>query len=156
FKTHVKPLQHEGLIDVWHDRDISVGAEWEREIDEHLKAADIILLLVSPDFMDSDYCYSIEMKLAIERHERGEAIVVPIILRPVDWTGAPFAKLQALPKDAKPITDWVTQDNGFLNVTKGIRKMVKELNTKRSVNSAATSEKTGKGLSVQPTITPQI
>ncbi len=157
FKTHIKPLQREGLIDMWDDRDISVGTEWEREIDKHLSADDIILLLISPDFMDSDYCYSIEMKKAVERHERGEAVVVPIILRPVDWRGAPFGKLQALPKDAKPITDWVTQDSGFHNATQGIRKVVEELNIKRSVNSAATSEKTARELSsAQSTITQQI
>src|SRR5215470_9381349 len=76
-KTHLRPLQRQSLIDVWYDRDISAGAEWEQEISEHLNTAQIILLLVSPDFMDSDYCYSIEMKRAVERHQRGEACVIP-------------------------------------------------------------------------------
>ena len=74
-KAHLKPLQRQGLIDVWHDRDIGAGAEWEQEIKDQLNAAQIILLLVSPDFMDSDYCYGIEMQRAIERHELGEARV---------------------------------------------------------------------------------
>src|SRR5713101_6405857 len=80
-KVHLIPLQRQGLIDIWHDRDISAGTEWEQEISQHLNAAQIILLLVSPDFMASAYCYGIEMQRALERHELGEARVIPIILR---------------------------------------------------------------------------
>jgi len=127
--AHLRPLQQEGLIELWHDRDISAGAEWDREISEHLNAAQIILLLVSPDFMNSDYCYGAEMKRTLERHARGEARVIPIILRPIHWKGAPFGQLQVLPTDAKPITDpyWYDLDMAFFNVAKGIRKVVIEL-----------------------------
>src|SRR5713101_9728744 len=104
-KTHLRPLQRQGLIDVWYDRNISAGTEWEPEIKEHLNSAQIVLLLVSPDFMGSDYCYSIEMKQALERHARGEAKVIPVILRSVYWHGEPLGKLQALPTDGKPVTD---------------------------------------------------
>src|SRR6266567_4739155 len=120
-KNHLFPLKRAGIIDVWHDREISAGTEWEREIDKHLNSAQIILLMVSPDFMDSDYCYSIEMKRAMERHERGEARVIPVILRPVYWQGAPFGKLQALPTDAKPITSWANKDEALFDVAEGIR-----------------------------------
>ena len=89
-KSHLRPLQRQHLIDVWYNRDINAGVEWEREIDKHLNEADIILLLVSPDFIDSDYCYSIEMQRAIERHDNGEAQVIPIILRPVYWRELTF------------------------------------------------------------------
>src|SRR5216684_5186433 len=89
-KSHLRPLQRQGLIDVWHDRDISAGTEWEREINQHLNEAEIILLLVSPDFMNSDYCYGVEMKRAIERHERGEARVIPVILRTTIWQVEPL------------------------------------------------------------------
>src|SRR5437867_12063493 len=82
-KRHLRPLQRQGLIDVWHDRDISAGTKWEEEIDKRLNEANIILLLISPDFMDSDYCYGTEMKRALERHERGEAHVIPVILRSI-------------------------------------------------------------------------
>src|SRR5947208_10061471 len=82
-KAHLRPLQRQGLIDVWHDRDINAGQEWEQEISKHLNEAQIILLLISPDFMDSDYCYSKEMQRALERHEHREARVIPIILRHV-------------------------------------------------------------------------
>src|SRR5437660_81371 len=102
-EKQLRALQRQEIIDLWHDRDISAGTEWEREIDKHLNTARIILLLISPDFMGSDYCYGKEMKLAMERHERREARVIPIILRPIYWQGAPFGKLQALPTDAEPV-----------------------------------------------------
>ena len=138
-KKHLKPLQHEGLIDVWHDRDISAGLDWEHEIKQHLDEAQIILLLVSPDFMASDYCYSKEMKQALERHKRGEAYVIPIILRHVDWQRAPFGKLQSLPTDGKPVKSWQDQDKAFLTVEEGILKAVEQLNTKPFVRLSITS-----------------
>ena len=109
------------------DRKIGAGKEWENEIDKHLNAADIILLLISSDFLASDYCYDVEVQTAMKRHDAGEARVIPIILRPVDWSGAPFSRLQALPKDAKPVTDWPNRDQAFLNVAQGIRAAVEEL-----------------------------
>jgi len=128
-KTHLRPLQRQGLIDVWHDRDIRAGAVWEQEIRRRLNEADIILLLVSPSFMDSDYCYSIEMKRAIERHKKNEASVIPIILEYVYWQVEPLKNLQALPTDAKPIVSasWHSQNEALYNVTDGIRKVVMEL-----------------------------
>jgi hypothetical protein len=126
-KAHLRPLQRQGLIDVWHDRDISAGTEWEQEISQHLNAAQIILLLVSPDFMDSDYCYGIEMKRAIERHERDEARVVPVILRPTLWRETLLGKLQALPKDAKPVISWSNVDDALFSIAEGIRDIVIKL-----------------------------
>ena len=122
-KAHLRPLQRQGLLDVWYDREISAGTEWEQEIKKHLDAAKIILLLVSPDFMDSEYCYGIEMKRALKRHQRGEARVIPIILRPVYWQGI-LGTLQALPTDAKPVVSslWYNVDEAFFDVTEGIRK----------------------------------
>jgi hypothetical protein len=127
-EKQLRVLKRQGLITVWHDRDINAGTEWEREIDKRLNTAHIILLLISPDFMDSDYCYSVEMQRAMERHERGEASVIPIILRPVYWQGAPFGKLQALPTDAKPVAShqWHSLDDAFFDVAEGIRKAVEE------------------------------
>ena len=119
-KTHLSPLQWQGLIEPWHDRDISAGTEWEEEIKEHLDTAQIILLLVSPDFMASRYCYSVEMKRAVERHEHKEARVIPVILRHIYWQGAPFGKLQALPTDAKPVKSWTDPDEAFFDVTEGL------------------------------------
>lgn len=128
-KAHLKPLQWEGLIDIWYDRDISAGSEWEQEIHKHLNAAQIILLLVSSDFMNSDYCYGVEMQQALERHERGEALVVPVILRSGYWQIPPLRKLQALPTDAKPImsASWQYPDEAFFDVTEGIRKAIEKM-----------------------------
>ena len=126
---HLANLRRQGVITAWHDRRISAGQEWAGAIDEHLDSAKIILLLVSPSFMASDYCYSVEVKRAMERHEFGEARVIPVILRPVDWKGAPFEKLQALPKNAKPISQWVDRDLAFKDVVEGIRKALESLAT---------------------------
>ena len=128
--NHLKLLERQGVISAWYDRDITAGTEWEGQIDEHLESAQVILLLISADFLASDYCYDIELKRAMERHELGEARVIPIILRDVDWKGATFGKLQALPKNAKPITSWDNEDEAFTNVAKGIRKAVDELKKK--------------------------
>src|SRR5579864_9669976 len=111
-KTHLRPLQRQGLIDVWYDRNISAGTEWEQEINQHLNSAQIVLLLISPDFMDSEYCYSIEMKRALEREKNGTVRVVPVIVRHIEYEGAPFSHLQALPTGATPVTDrkWNNRD----------------------------------------------
>src|SRR5437588_2959092 len=127
-KTHLRPLQRQGLITVWHDRAISAGTEWEREIGERLNRAQIILLLVSPDFIDSDYCYGSEMKRALEHHEGGDARVIPIILRPVDLQGTPFAQLLLLPKDGLPITKWRSRDEAFVTVIECIRETIGQWN----------------------------
>jgi hypothetical protein len=126
-EKHLSILKRQGVITGWHDRRIGAGREWAGEIDTHLNTADVILLLISSDFLASDYCYDVEMKRAMERHEAGEARVIPVILRPVDWKGAPFGKLQALPTDAKPVTEWPNRDGAFLNVAQGIRAAVEEL-----------------------------
>ena len=126
-EKHLGILKRRGYITSWSDRDISAGKEWKREIDANLEASDIILLLVSPDFIHSDYSYGIEMKRALEKHKAEEARAIPIILRPVDWEDAPFSSLLALPTDAKPITTWALRDEAFLDIAKGIRKVVNEL-----------------------------
>ncbi len=120
-------LKQQSQITEWYDRKISAGKEWADEIDSHLNTAQIILLLVSPDYLASDYCYGIEMKRAIERHKLREARVIPIILRPTYWQGAPFGKLQPLPTDGKPATRWRNLDEAFLDIERGIRKAIKEL-----------------------------
>ena len=131
-EKQLQALKRQGLITMWHDRNINAGDEWEREIDKRLDSAQIILLLVSPDFMASDYSYSKEMMRAMQRHDAGEAIVIPIILRPVYWQGAPFGKLQVLPTDAKHITSpiWPNQDEAFFNVAEGIRKAAEMLDAR--------------------------
>jgi hypothetical protein len=125
--NHLSLLRQSGFITQWYDRNISAGTDWVDQIDQHLNTAHIILLLVSSDFLASNYCYSIEMKRALERHEAGEARVIPILLRPVDWQEAPFAKLQVLPQNASPVTAWTDRDLAFRDIAIQLRNVVKGL-----------------------------
>jgi hypothetical protein len=122
--AHLTSLRREKVITAWHDRMIGAGTEWEGQIDAHLKSAQVILLLISPDFMASDYCNDVEVAEAMRRHEAGEARVIPISVRPVDAAGAPFLKLQGLPKDFKPVSTWSNRDEAWLDVARGIRRAV--------------------------------
>jgi HEAT repeat protein/energy-coupling factor transporter ATP-binding protein EcfA2 len=124
---HLSLLKRQNIITEWHDRNITAGTDWAQAIDDNLDSANIILLLISSDFLASDYCYDKEMTRALEHHNQGTARVIPIILRPCDWHSAPFGKLQALPKDGKPVTKWDDQDEAFTNIAQGIRKAVAEL-----------------------------
>jgi predicted NACHT family NTPase len=132
-KTCLGTLRRQNIISGWDDRELAGGEEWDRAIKAKLNAADIILLLISPDFIDSDYCYDIEVIRAMERHEAGEACAIPIILRPCEWKGdlTPFGKLSALPIGAEPVTIWTNQDAAFLNIAQGIRKAVERLVAER-------------------------
>ena len=122
----MKPLIYEGLINPWHDRRLLPGDDFSKEISSELENADVVLLLVSPDFVSSDYCWGIEMKRAIERQEAGQTRVIPVILRPVDWHTSPFGKLKALPRDGQPVTAkaWNDRDEAFLDIAEGLRKLV--------------------------------
>jgi len=124
---HLSNLQRQQIISGWHDRRIAPGQEWADQIDNALNEAQIILLLISARFMASDYCYAKEMVRAIERHDAGEAVVIPIILSACDWQGAPFSKLQPLPKDARPIKNWNDRDEAWLDVVRGLRRVIESL-----------------------------
>jgi len=136
-ETHLTILKRQDLLSDWHDRKIIPGRDWEREIDAHMAEADIILLLVSPDMIASDYCYGKELSRALERHDSGHSMVVPVIVRPVDWTGMPFAKIQALPRDGKPVTSWGNIDEAWLDVEMGIRRTIEKITTEKASNTNA-------------------
>jgi hypothetical protein len=123
-RRHLILFDRQGLIRKWHDRQIPAGASWKGQLDERLRIAKVILLFVSPDFFASDYCYEQEMAEALRRHEQGTAVVVPIILRPCAWQTAPFAHLQALPADAKPVSTWVDRDTACLDVAQGLMRVI--------------------------------
>lgn len=122
--VHLAALRRERKIEQWHDREILAGKAWGEEIDDNLARADIVLLLVSADFIHSEYCYEKELSLALERHQRGVARVIPIIVSPVDVTGTPIAAIQTLPRDAKPITTWGNQEEAWLNTVHGVRQVI--------------------------------
>jgi hypothetical protein len=120
-ETHLAMLKRQGVISTWHDRRLVAGDNVDDGIANELNRADIILLLVSPDFFASEYCYGVEVTRALERHASGEARVIPVILRPCEWHVAPFGKLLAAPTDGRPVTKWPDPDDAFLDITKAIR-----------------------------------
>ena len=126
-EKHLAGLKRRYHLTNWHDREILPGEKWEQAIDKHLNSAHLILLLISPDFMASDYCYGKEMHRALERHREGTCRVVPILLRPSDWKEAPFSSLQLLPTDARPITRWSNRDEAFQNVVTEISRTINDL-----------------------------
>jgi len=126
-EKHLAGLRRQEVITTWHDRRIGPGEELHGQISAQLDAADIILLLVSADFLASNYCYDVEMNRAMERHEQESARVIPVILRPCDWHGAPFGKLMAVPTDGRPVVKHATLDDGFLEVSRAVRQAAESL-----------------------------
>jgi O-acetyl-ADP-ribose deacetylase (regulator of RNase III) len=124
---HLKTLEHQGIIASWHDRMIGAGSEWQGVICKHLNDARVILLLISSKFTASHYCLDVEMKRALERHDRREALVIPVILKPVSLKGMPFERLQPLPKDAKPVTKWSDRNSAFVDITEGLQDAIQDL-----------------------------
>src|SRR5262249_37075934 len=108
----------------WHKHQILAGSRRQMEIDRHLNTASLILLLISSDFLASDYCYGTEMQRALQRQKANEAIVVPLLLRPCDWKNAPFADLGLLPTGDRPITTWRNRDEAWTDVVTGIRQLL--------------------------------
>lgn len=136
-EVHLAMLKRQGVIETWHDRRIGAGENIHHAIDERINQDDIILLLVSPDFLASTYCYDIEVKRAMERHHAKEAIVIPVILRPSDWHDAPFGALNAVPRDGKAITRMPDADEAFLEVAGAIRDAAKRWQGRVSPSNAA-------------------
>ncbi|MBX3517233.1 MAG: SUMF1/EgtB/PvdO family nonheme iron enzyme [Rhodospirillales bacterium] len=158
-QEHLAVLRRAGLITEWHDRNIDAGSEWSKEIDRNLSTADIVLLLVSPSFIASEYCWSVEVTKALERHERGEAVVVPVMLRPCRLSITPFAKLQAVPKDAKPVTEWPNQDTAFDDIAAKVETLVKRIREERAAAEAsrpAPLQKEEKAKNVSASSTPGV
>jgi TIR domain-containing protein len=127
FEVHLSSMERQGLLKSWSDRELIAGSEWDGEISEKLETANIIVFLVSPDFIKSQYCYDKEVKLAMDRHNSQSAVVIPIFIRNCDWQGAPFGKLQALPEDARPVKLWEDEDSAWVNVVGGVRRAVEAM-----------------------------
>lgn len=123
-EQHLSGLKRRSLLDVWKDRDLAAGAELDGAISENLEAADLIVMLISPAFVASNYCYEREMIRALEHHEAGKAHAVSIVCRPCDFSGLPFARFVMLPTDAKPVSTWPNRDEAWLDVARGIRKLL--------------------------------
>ena len=145
---HLAGLRREGTIVSWDDRRIEPGVDLHGEISANLETADIVLLLISADFLDSDYCYEIEMKRAMERHEQGLARVIPVILRHCDWQNTPFGSLKACPNDGKPVVDHKTLDEGFLQVVQAVRYVAAKKGTNTTLPDLAKSDEPDNTVSV--------
>jgi hypothetical protein len=122
--TYLAPLSHQKKIAEWHDRKIEPGADWETEISAQLESANLILLLVSADFLASEYCFGVEVERALARLKNGEVKVVPVLLKPCLWQESRFSELQIIPRDANAITLWRSPEEAFTDVAAEIRKLV--------------------------------
>ncbi len=131
-KKYLQPLKRQGLISEWYDNTISAGLEWRQERATQLDSASIIALLISPDFLASDYTYNVEMQQAMKRHADGRARVIPILLKPVHWESAPFAGLTPLPSNAQPVTRWPDQNEAFLDITRALLAVINDLQSRSS------------------------
>ncbi|QJU38259.1 toll/interleukin-1 receptor domain-containing protein [Serratia marcescens] len=134
-QKHLSPLKRMGKITTWHDRRIVPGQEFERQIDLYFSQADIILLLISSDFINSDYCYQVEMANALERHNRGEAVVIPVILRDCAWHQLPFGSIMAATIDGKPITRFSSHDEGYVQVVDAVSRAIDNIEARKPQKS---------------------
>jgi tetratricopeptide (TPR) repeat protein len=124
FRSHLRQLEREGIISCWYDGLTGAGQQWHREIEIHLNSANIILLFISPSFLASDFCMETELSIALQRSNRKEALVIPVIVRQCDWQTSRFAYLQALPREGKPIAEWRHRDEAYTEIVKSIRGFV--------------------------------
>jgi predicted transcriptional regulator len=140
-KEHLSGLIRSGHISEWNDRKIAPGADFNQEINQHLESSNLIIFLISSAFMDSDYCTGIEAKKALEMNQKGKAVLVPVVVRSVDWSHSGLWHLQGLPKDVKPVDTWSNRDQAWLSVTDGIKEIINPISSRKSANlipSAAT------------------
>lgn len=134
-EKHLSPLKRAGKITTWHDRRIVPGQEFERQIDQYFSEADIILLLISSDFIASDYCYEVEMTNALARHKRGEAVVIPVILRECAWHQLEFGSIMAATIDGKPITKFASHDEGYVQVVDAVSRAIAAMEARKPQQS---------------------
>ena len=128
---HLEPLRKLGIIETWHDRMLKAGEDWNKQISGNLEVADLIILMVSIDFINSAYCYDVELEKALERHSSGEALVIPVIARSCMWKTTPFASIQAVPKDGRPIALFQDRDDALTSVAESIREAAEALLARR-------------------------
>ncbi|MEH2421084.1 MAG: toll/interleukin-1 receptor domain-containing protein [Nostoc sp.] len=147
-EVHLSMLKRQGFIEMWHDRRITAGEELDKAISKNLEEADIILLLVSSDFLASNYCYDIEMQRAMQKHEQRESHIIPVILRSCDWRSAPFSKLLVTPTDGKPIKKFPDQDDAFLEVVNAVKATITRLQPPQDITPPSKSY----GSAVKPQI----
>ncbi len=127
-EKHLITYKRNGTIESWDDREILPGKEWEEEIRHQIENSQLILFLISPDFISSEYINDVELKKAFDRYRKREVMMIPIIIRPADFSSLEISKFQALPKDGRPISTWEDKDEAWLDVVKQLKKVFKSLN----------------------------
>lgn len=140
--VHLAMLKRDGLIETWFDREILAGEEIDAEIENQLESCELFLLLISPDFLASDYCYDKEMTRAFERHDAGEAQIVPLIIEPCEWTSSRLRKLKAIPRDGKAVSEWTNENNAYLDIVTELRRLLETtgIAVERSDENAVTTQ----------------
>jgi hypothetical protein len=123
---YLAPLKQKGSILEWHDRSIEPGGDWNQKISDKLDSSDIVIALLSPDFLASEYCFGIEMEKAFSKLKREEIRLVPVLLRPCMWEESRFSAIQMIPRDSKPVTSWPSVDEALKNVAMEIREIVSQ------------------------------
>lgn len=127
---HLAPIKRAGFVQSWNDISIIAGSDFDETIAEKLRNAHIVVLLISADFLDSFYCYDVELESALDRRSAGDATVVPIILRNCIWRETPLRSIQALPKDGRPVVSWESRDDAWTNVVEGLVLAIKEFRSR--------------------------
>ncbi len=133
------PMRRNNVIQIWNDKDIVPGEQWEDELLERLTTADIVIFLVSPSLLNSDYIHRVEIKGAMERHKKGELVIIPILIRNSDFAESDFKTFQGLPADLKPVTTWDDRDSAWLSVTKGLKRVIESIQKKIEAKKATPS-----------------
>jgi len=142
-ETHLTLLRRQGVVSSWHDRRLLAGSDFEKSISSELESAQIILLLVSANFLASDYCYDKEMMRALEKHEEGSAVVIPVILHPGDWHSAPFGSLRATPTDGKAVSMFANQHEAFAIIAKDVRETASSVSQSNVQSTIVTNQEEG-------------
>jgi hypothetical protein len=148
---HLSFLKRMGKISTWHDRCIIPGQEFEPQIGQYFAEADIILLLISSDFIASDYCYNVEMRNALERHDAKDAVVIPVILRECAWHQLPFGNILAATVDGKPVSKFPSLDEGFVQVADAVSRAIEHINTQKAHKSGAATSSGSPQSALPPT-----
>lgn len=133
-KTHLRQMERDRLVSVFYDREIHAGQDLDDAISGNLEEAGLFLAVVSPDFLSSSYCYEREMQRALELHEAGRIIVVPIIAEPSDWKNSPLGRLKAVPQDGKPISEWQNANSAFMDIVGELRRLAASVNSDNPTN----------------------
>ncbi len=139
-ENHIANLKRKNLIRAWSDREIRPGMDWSNEISNQMEKADLILLLVSASFLASNYIYGVELRKAIDRHNSGDSVVVPILLRPCDWHGKPFSKFQILPRNAKPISTFENKDLAYTEISENLERILNSVQPSEGIESTISIE----------------